>query len=498
MPQDPTDPNWGKASSDPTDPDWGMTASRATAQPIAADEPDTYWSGALKGAKEGAIGGVTGFAKGLAHSPASFAQGLVSLLTTNPLTTAKETIAAIERLPEAMRQAGVDPESWGEGVGDVTGQTMIGAAAPAVVRGTVRGARAAGPIAARVAPRLVKHAATAGGAYLGGPAGAVVGSGIGDELVNAFRRPQPEAQGAVSVTGYPKLVVNQATTPSAVSITGGFPPRETAPAAAPVEAAAVAPAAPAAFNPTSGLKAARDAFAALGETPRPAEISNASALIQRGKSPAEAVSQVIKNRPLTPSGSPAADFAARYGLPSEAERIAAQDLRNAQGKVKTPSAETARARRAAALAAPVDEPVTLYHTSTNDLAGGKPKFDAFFGDADFYKTFDKQEFGGHAYEVKLPTDSRVLDLNSGSPEARQFMEQMGRAAWPNDAEFSAKLLNGDPSVAGDFYEVWTDKDHIMAVLKKMPQYDAVKYQSEYMVPERTLRKLTGRKIPSVP
>lgn len=141
---------------------------------------------------------------------------------------------------------------------------------------------------------------------------------------------------AMGISGYRRG--GKAAAPEAAA-----PAAEAAPvAAAPVEAA---PAPAATFNPTSGLKAARDAFAALGETPRPAEVSNVSALIQRGKSPTEAVAIVIKNRPLTPSGSPAADFAARYGLPSEADRIAAQDLRNAQGKAKTPSAETARARR---------------------------------------------------------------------------------------------------------------------------------------------------------
>jgi len=165
------------------------TAATGAVRPIAADEPDTYWHGALKGAKEGVAGGAKGFVEGMAQSPAHFVQGLVSLLTTNPLTTAGETIAAIKRLPESIRQAGGDPEAWGQGVGDVTGQTMIGLAAPAVARGTARGARAVAtsPIVQRVAPSLVKHAATAAGAAVAGPAGAIVGAGIGEHIADALR-----------------------------------------------------------------------------------------------------------------------------------------------------------------------------------------------------------------------------------------------------------------------------------------------------------------------
>lgn len=96
---------------------------------------------------------------------------------------------------------------------------------------------------------------------------------------------------------------------------------------------------PVPVNPNTALKTARDTFAALGETPRPAEVTNTMELILRGKTPEEAVAIVLKNRPAT---SPAEELARRLGTPNEAARIAAQDLRYTTGQVKSPSAETAR------------------------------------------------------------------------------------------------------------------------------------------------------------
>lgn len=121
---------------------------------------------------------------------------------------------------------------------------------------------------------------------------------------------------------------------------------ETEAAAVPVAAEAVVPSAEKSvvLNPAKTLETARDAFKIAGVEPLRGEVSNTHALLMRGKSPEEALKIVIGNRPAAPL-SPAEEFAKRYGLPSEAERIAAQDLRNAQGKVKTPSAETARERR---------------------------------------------------------------------------------------------------------------------------------------------------------
>ncbi len=103
---------------------------------------------------------------------------------------------------------------------------------------------------------------------------------------------------------------------------------------------------PAPFNPTRAMQTVRETFATLGEKPLPAEVSNASALIQRGKTPEDAVRIVLANRPkVTAPVDPAAAFNARFGTLTDEEARAALDLRNAQGKIKSPSAQTARERR---------------------------------------------------------------------------------------------------------------------------------------------------------
>lgn len=98
---------------------------------------------------------------------------------------------------------------------------------------------------------------------------------------------------------------------------------------------------PGPFNPNTALRAARETFAAIGETPRPAEVSNAMELIRRGKTPEEAVAIIVKARPMDP----AAAFNAKFGTLSDDEVRAALDQRNARGQIKTPSAQTAAQRK---------------------------------------------------------------------------------------------------------------------------------------------------------
>lgn len=273
--------------------------SRGQVSPVAAAEPGDYWAGARRGAVEGMTDGAKGFVTGLLESPKSALLGLLHVATTRPDTTIKELITSISDLPDAIRSAGVDPEQWGRQVGNLTGQTMISVATPAAVRGTVRvGERvAASPLAARVLPKLVKHGATAAGAYFGGAPGAIVGSAVGDELVNAMK-------------------------PSAPA------PAPTAPAAAPpvTAPASAAPVVP--FNPGAALSQIRQTFAQLQVTPQAAEVSNAAALVKRGLAPEEAVRRVVANRPPDP----AAALAQRLGTPSDAAMQQALQSRNATGR----------------------------------------------------------------------------------------------------------------------------------------------------------------------
>lgn len=120
--------------------------------------------------------------------------------------------------------------------------------------------------------------------------------------------------------------------------------KRAAPAAEAAEKAAPVLEKAAALSPAKALDVARDAFKAAGVEPLRGEVSNAHALLMRGKSPDEALKIVLGNRP-TSALSPIEKLAKMPGVMTDAERRAAQDLRWASGSVKTPSAETARAGR---------------------------------------------------------------------------------------------------------------------------------------------------------
>jgi hypothetical protein len=375
----------------------------SSSTPIAADEPSTYAAGALKGAKEGIIGGAKGFAEGMLQSPASFAKGIVSMLTTNPVTTVKDAVAAIERLPDAIRSAGNDPEAWGQGVGDVTGQTMIGMAGPRAVAAGVRAA----PTVARAA---AIPAGTALGGVLGGAAGGPVGAGIGAPvgavLGAAVRDAIPVAQkaasaaeslkaalstgeaipaskffellrqvppneraailearqaavaGGIATTPKPSIVARPVQAPpEAVSAPAAETPvaspstPQTAPVAAPAQAAAPPVAAPTATP--AAFKTALGAFQAAGETPRAAEVANVASLIKKGAAPEQALKVVLGNRP---GGAPAAaplspveDLAARFN--ARAQQLSPLDQLK-QDLVQGGAAEAEFARNYAAKQAP--------------------------------------------------------------------------------------------------------------------------------------------------
>jgi hypothetical protein len=351
--------------------------------PISADEPSTYAAGALKGAKEGIIGGAKGFAEGMLQSPASFAKGIVSMLTTNPVTTVKDAIAAIERLPDAVRSAGVDPEAWGQGVGDVTGQTMIGMAGPRAVKAGVQAA----PAAMRtVGAAAAIPAGAAIGGTVGGPVGAAVGAGLGGLAREAIQAIPPSAAETAAtaasaaaqrltaalssgeaipaakffellrqvppneraaVLAARQAAVEGATAPAAAAPAPATAPPAAAPAppptAAPLaqpepsspSAAPVAAAAPAS-NIGAAYQAVLKAFEDAGATPQRAEAANAVNLLKWGKSPAEAVSTVMGNRPggaaAPPAVDPAAELARRLGTPSDAQVAADMAKRAVKGQ----------------------------------------------------------------------------------------------------------------------------------------------------------------------
>ena len=194
---------------------------------VSADEPDTYWAGALKGAKEGVLGGAKGFVEGLATSPKSLIEGIAHILTTNPLTTVGETVDALKRLPAAIRDAGVDPETWGRSVGNVTGQTMLTAAAPTGVSAAGRGLAAAGPAVKAATNTVARGVASAAQA-------------VDPDLVGLL---SPRAAHAMRVAARAGRVVDRATSSEPVA------PSPMAPAEASL-GPSVAP--PLAVGPTAG------------------------------------------------------------------------------------------------------------------------------------------------------------------------------------------------------------------------------------------------------
>lgn len=149
----------------------------------------------------------------------------------------------------------------------------------------------------------------------------------------------------------------------------------------------------------------------------------------------------------------------------------------------------------ARIAKPKPETITLYHNSPDVFPDNKPNFSAYFGDEDFRKSFPN-EWGEHTYAIDLPTE-KLLDLDKGSEDARDFMAIMATLAYPNDPgnpEFIEKLKAGDPEAVNDFYEAWTDKSFVTHALSLMPKYEAVRFRSEFVVPIETLDKLQGRKF----
>ncbi len=156
-------------------------------------EPDTWMGGAVKGLREGVAGGAKGFVQGMAESPVNLVSGIGTMLTQPVTKTVGDTFDAIGRIPAAVRGAGADPEGWGRDVGNLTGQTMLTAAAPKVLPAAARVAvRASAAVNPELIAKLVKHGSTAAGAAMAGPAGAIVGGGIGEELAARIRARIPK------------------------------------------------------------------------------------------------------------------------------------------------------------------------------------------------------------------------------------------------------------------------------------------------------------------
>lgn len=135
---------------------------------------------------EGAEGGAKGFLEGVVQSPASTLRGVLKLATQSPVQSVQDAIEGVKSIPNAVRMAGANPEKWGQQVGDLTGQTMIGMVAPKayakIPEGTIPGAIAG--YAMKGVPGAVEGA-------MGGGVGAKILRGVGDLIKNRGGRPAP-------------------------------------------------------------------------------------------------------------------------------------------------------------------------------------------------------------------------------------------------------------------------------------------------------------------
>ena len=176
MPQNPTDPNWGN----PTDPNWGAVAPNVL--------PFSRRGGMSNQAMQSAP-----------DAPAEPDVVTLGELRDNPK-------AAIQRIGAIVGKDVTDPKLWLTMAASYFGPKVFSMAAPIV------GKAAAG--AMRMAPEVVRSGATAAGAYVGGPAGAVVGRTVGEAVAGRMRPPVPE--GPVSSPGYPRAGSTPAPPPAPV------------------------------------------------------------------------------------------------------------------------------------------------------------------------------------------------------------------------------------------------------------------------------------------
>ena len=119
-------------------------------------------------------------------------------------------------------------------------------------------------------------------------------------------------------------------------------------------------------------------------------------------------------------------------------------------------------------AEPDAEPLTLYHR-TNDKYIKNVDYDAYFGDKEFEKDWDN-EFGNHRHAVKVSPENqkRIIDLNSASPDAKDFMSSVIRTLWGDtkDArDFITDIAHWRKDAIEEFYDIWTDKDLILPEIR---------------------------------
>lgn len=133
----------------------------------------------------------------------------------------------------------------------------------------------------------------------------------------------------------------------------------------------------------------------------------------------------------------------------------------------------------------------LSHRSHTKLKGDAPHFDAFYGDKEFSDTF-KDDFGQHEYKLTIPKEiaKNIRNLEDGSPEAAEILTDILRTKYPNDdgitPDYIKSLQQGDPDSHAEFYDVWTDKNDVLPVIRKR-HLSGLAYRGEYILTKETIK-----------
>lgn len=328
-------------------------------------------------------GFLAGATTGAGDVAASFTSPIGLALTLSGLSGDSAAVKAIPglkalldlpaiRVLQRTVQTGAGAGFGAEGVSRMVNEPTLGGKAEGLVEaasgaaGVASGMRGVptavvqNPIVQKVVPQLVRHGSTAAGAYLAGPAGAIVGSGVGEALASPLEQarakfqaakaarqappaasPQPQPVAAAPVQVAPPTAAAPPPTPVPTAVAAPVQPTPQPPAPAPIATPAPAPPQSVAVSPQAATNALGLAAARAKVPLTLKEIRSLVPVVQQGTAPAAAIAAFVQSK------DPAAALAKMPGMMTDAEVQAALDARNNAGKIKTPSAETARARKAA-------------------------------------------------------------------------------------------------------------------------------------------------------
>lgn len=135
-----------------------------------------------------------------------------------------------------------------------------------------------------------------------------------------------------------------------------------------------------------------------------------------------------------------------------------------------------------------DEGEVVYHIAKRPYKGGKPSRDAFvagkrqdgtYTGEDFVEEFAgsvEHGYGTQVHTIKVPKDAKIIDLKSGSKDAKRFMDEMG-----------AEDID-------DMYNYWADEDKKLGETLRKMGYDGVQFNEERFFTKELLDRSTAGRV----